>query len=546
VAHLVREDGEEDVDIAILRADDVVRVRPGERIPVDGRVLDGDSAVDESMLTGEPMPTAKTAGDRVVGGTLNGRGTLRVVAENVGADTVLSHIVALVGHAQTTRAPVQALADRISAVFVPAVLGIAATTFVVWYAVGPEPRLLQALVAFVTVTVIACPCAMGLATPTALVVGMGRGASLGVLVKNGETIERAALVDTVVLDKTGTLTLGHPAVVGVAIADLAGRDEDEVLAIAASVEAFSEHPIATAIRTESRRRGLKVERSTEFAAFPGGGVRGRVRGHVVAIGASRWLAAEGVDEVILRALGDRATDAVATHVIVAIDGQAAALIAVRDRLRAGARSSLDRLRRLGLRPVMLTGDRRGAAHAIAREVGIEEVHAGLSPEGKVASIAHLQRDGHRVLMVGDGINDAPALAQADVGVAVGRGTDVALEAADAALLRVGLDGVSTLVALARRTMRTIHVNLFWAFAYNVLGIPIAAGVLVPMFGVRLSPVFASFAMAMSSVTVVANSLRLKGFREPFASSGNHGNGGSGGHDEQPAPASVATQNARSL
>jgi Cu+-exporting ATPase len=343
---------------------------------------------------------------------------------------------------------------------------------------------------------------------------MGRGASLGVLIKNGETIERAASVDTVVLDKTGTLTVGRPNVVGVVAEDLSGRSEDDILALAASVESFSEHPIATAIRAEARRRGLTVQHAMDFAAVAGGGVRGRVGEHVVAVGASQWLTTDGVDATSARAIEDRATDPVATHVVVAIDGRAVALIAVRDRLRDGARDSLERLAHLGLRAVMLTGDRRQAADAIAREVGIEEVHAGLAPADKVAAIVGLQREGRRVVMVGDGINDAPALAQADVGVAIGRGTDVALEAADAALLRVGLGGVSTLVALARRTMRTIHVNLFWAFAYNVLGIPVAAGVLFPMFGVRLSPVFASFAMAMSSVTVVVNSLRLKGFRVP--------------------------------
>jgi Cu+-exporting ATPase len=514
VAHLVRDGGEHDVDLAALRVGDVVRVRPGERIPVDGHVSLGDSSVDESMLTGEPMPAEKHPGDRVVGGTLNGAGSLQVVAESVGADTVLSHVVALVRHAQTTRAPVQDLADRISAVFVPAVLAVGAVTFVVWAIVGPEPRLLHALVSFVAVTVIACPCAMGLATPTALVVGMGRAASLGVLIKNGETIERAALVDTVALDKTGTLTEGRPTVTDVVVARGSGLDEDGVLSLAASVESFSEHPIAAAVRTEAQRRDLPIEATLDFSAAPSGGVRARVSGRSVAVGASRWLESEGVDAASLRALDERATGRDATQIFVAVDGRAVALIAVRDRLRAGARDSLKRLRRLGLHAVMLTGDRSEAADSIARQAGIDDVRAGLSPADKVAAVARLQKAGHRVLMVGDGINDAPALAQADVGVAVGPAADVALDAADAALLRVGLDGVSTLVALARRTMRTIRANLFWAFAYNVLGIPVAAGVLVPAFGFRLSPVFASFAMAMSSVSVVANSLRLKGFRAP--------------------------------
>jgi Cu+-exporting ATPase len=362
---------------------------------------------------------------------------------------------------------------------------------------------------------------------------MGRGASLGVLIKNGETIERAATVNTVLLDKTGTLTEGRPHVVGIVTADQAGLDADEILVLAASVEAWSEHPIAAAIRNESRERGLSIEPASDFAAIAGGGVRGRSRGHAIAVGTSQWLETEGVDVASLSSLNDRTVDAVATHVLVAKDGKAVALVEIRDRLREGAVDSVERLRRLGLRTVMLTGDRLQAAEAIAREVGIEEVHAALSPADKVAIVADFQRRGHGVLMVGDGINDAPALAQANVGVAVGRGTDVALEAADVALLRVGIEGISTFVALARRTMRTIHVNLFWAFAYNVVGIPIAAGALVPAFGVRVSPVFASFAMAMSSVTVVANSLRLKGFREPARAKRNHGDTlGNVGQDPQ--------------
>jgi Cu+-exporting ATPase len=508
-ARIVRGESEQDVDVAQVRAGDVVVVRPGERIPVDGRVLEGASAVDESMLTGEPMPVEKERGDKVVGGTLNGRGALRFEAERVGEDTVLAQIVRLVRHAQTTRAPVQALADRISAVFVPVVLALALVAACVWLLVGPEPRGLHALVTFVTVTVIACPCAMGLATPTALVVGLGRGASLGVLVKSGEALERAASVDTVVLDKTGTVTEGRPAVAEVVVD---GFSEDTVLLLAASVDAASEHPVATALVAEAKARGLAVGHATSFVAAPGGGARGRVDGRDVAVGTAKWLASIGVDAGAFAEKARAMAAAGATPVHVAIDGRAAALLAVRDRVRPGAREAIARLGAMGLRVVMLTGDKREAAQAVAREVGVDDVRAELTPAGKLEAVDALRAAGRTVAMVGDGINDAPALARADVGIAFGSGTDVAIEAADVALLRAGLDGVPTVLELARRTMRIIRANLFWAFAYNVLGIPIAAGVLYPAFGLVLSPVIAAGAMAMSSVSVVANSLRLKGFR----------------------------------
>jgi Cu+-exporting ATPase len=510
-ARVVREGVEEDIDVAQVRRGDVVAVRPGERVPVDGRVVDGSSAVDEAMLTGEPLPVDKTVGDRVVGGTLNRQGALRFVAERVGEDTVLAQIVALVRHAQSTRAPVQALADRISAVFVPVVLGIALVSAGTWAWLGPEPRLVHALIAFVTVAVIACPCALGLATPTALVVGLGRGAALGVLVKSGDALERAASIDTVVLDKTGTVTEGKPRVSDIACVQ---RDEREVLALAAAVEAGSEHPIGSAILAAARERGLEVTRASGFAAAPGGGARGRVGEREVAVGTARWLASAGIDTAALEARAAAMAASGATPVLVAVDGRAVAVLAVRDRARPGAREAIARLAAMGLRVVMLTGDRREAARALADEVGIGEVRAELSPRDKLDAIDALKSEGRRVAMVGDGINDAPALAHADVGIAVGSGTDVALEAAEVALLRSGLDGVPVVVALARRTMRTIHANLFWAFAYNVLGIPVAAGVLYPVFGLVLSPVFAAAAMALSSVSVVANSLRLKGFHAP--------------------------------
>jgi Cu+-exporting ATPase len=507
-ASVVRDGAEIQVDVAQVRHGDVVRVRPGERVPVDGVVVQGASAVDESMLTGESLPVDKGPGDRVAGGTLNRSGALEVRADRIGEETVLASIVRLVRHAQTTRAPIQALADRVSAVFVPVVVAIALASFLVWLALGPEPRLLHAIVAFVAVAVIACPCAMGLATPTALVVGMGRAASLGALVKSGEALERTSSVDTVALDKTGTLTEGRPVIAEVSLArGGTPLDERTMLMLAAGVEACSEHPLAVAVVEAARERGAEPPRAEGFLSTPGGGARGRVDGHDVLVGSARWLEEQGVDVSTVAT----ASEGGSTALVVAVDGRLVGVLSARDRVRQGAREAVSKLRAMGVRVVLMTGDRKGPAQAVAREVGIDEVLAELTPEGKLEAIDELRRAGRTVAMVGDGVNDAPALARANVGMAMGSGTDVAIETADVVLLRSGIAGVPMVLGLARRTMRTIRENLAWAFGYNTLGIPIAAGVLYPAFGVILPPSFAALAMALSSVSVVVNSLRLKRF-----------------------------------
>jgi P-type Cu+ transporter len=507
--------GETDVPTEHVRAGDTVVVRPGERVPVDGEVVSGESAVDESMLTGESMPVAKRPGDRVIGGTINGTGALRYRATTLGADSVLAQIVKLMRDAQGSRAPIQALADRVSAVFVPVVISIAVATFVAWYvavhasgAPGGEATV-RAFAAAVAVLIIACPCAMGLAVPTAVMVATGKGAELGVLIKGGEALQRAGDVTTVVLDKTGTVTEGRPAVTDVLVAPDGGLVEAELLRLAAAVEASSEHPLASAIVRHARERGLSLAAAESFLSVTGQGATGVVEGRGVLVGNEALLAAWAVDVAPLRGDAERLAGAAKTPVYVAVDGQLAGLVAVADPVKDTSRDAVRRLRGLGLDVVMLTGDNQRTADAVARAAGIERVVAGVLPEGKVAEIARLQAGGQVVAMVGDGVNDAPALARADVGIAVGTGTDVAVEAADVALMRGDLGGVAQAVALSRRTMRTMRQNLFWAFVYNVVGIPVAAGVLYPAFGLLLSPVLASAAMAFSSVSVVANSLRLR-------------------------------------
>ncbi|HEY3498705.1 MAG TPA: copper-translocating P-type ATPase, partial [Polyangiaceae bacterium] len=506
-ARRLREDGsEEDVPLEHVKVGERLRVRPGEKIPVDALVLEGDSHVEEAMLTGEPVPTHKTPGDRVVGGTLNGTGALIVRAEKVGSDTLLARIVALVGEAQRSRAPVQKLADRVSAYFVPAVVGIAVATFAVWLAFGPEPRFGHALVNFVAVLIIACPCALGLATPISIMVATGRAAHLGVLFRDAEAIERLASVDTLVVDKTGTLTEGRPKLVSVVARDVS---ESELLELAASLEQGSEHPIAGAIVAGARERGLSLARVRDFASVTGGGVRGRAGDRQVALGTSGFLGGLGADPAPLLAQAEALRGEGQTVVFVALDGRAAGLLGVADPVKTTTAAALDALRAAGLGVVMLSGDSRTSALAVARKLGIEQVFAELNPSDKAEQVRALQARGRRVAMAGDGINDAPALALADVGIAMGTGTDVAMESAGVTLVKGDLRGIARARELSRATLANIRQNLFFAFVYNALGVPLAAGVLYPAFGWLLSPMFAAAAMSVSSVSVIANALRLR-------------------------------------
>ena len=509
-ARVRRDGGEVDIPIAEVRSGDLVIVRPGERIPVDGVIRNGRGAVDESMLTGESIPVEKSPGDRVIGATINSTGSLEIEATSLGASSVLARIVQLMKDAQGSQAPIQRLADRISAVFVPAVVSIAIVTFAAWMIVPAEPSFASAVTAAVAVLIIACPCAMGLAVPTAVMVASGRGASAGVLIKGGEPLERLASVDTVVFDKTGTLTEGRPVVVDSHVAG----DRGATLGIIAAVEAKSEHPLAKAVvafaadnPANSGHRAI-----SEFHALAGRGVSAKVDGHEVIVGTHALLKESDVDTSAFDTRIAQWTSQARTVVIAAIDGKAAATFAIADTLRPNAKTVVESLKRRGLRVVMLSGDRQATADAIARQAGIDEVIAEVLPDGKVDAITSLQQGGHRVAMIGDGLNDAPALAQADIGMAMASGTDIASEAAAVTLMRSDLAGVEQAIVLARKTMQTMKQNLFWAFVYNVVGIPVAAGVLYPAFGILLSPILASAAMAFSSVSVVSNSLRLKGIR----------------------------------
>jgi Cu+-exporting ATPase len=482
-------------------------VRPGERIPVDGIVTDGASEIDESMLTGEPLPVAKSAGDQVVGGTVNTTGSFRYRATSVGADSVLARIVRLMREAQSSRAPIQRLADTVSAVFVPVVVGIAITTFVAWYFLADTAALPRAIAAAVSVLIIACPCAMGLAVPTAVMVATGRGAELGLLIKGGEILQRAGDVNTVVFDKTGTVTEGTPKVRRVIA--LAPATENDVLRAAASLERHSEHPVATAVVRAASERSLALEPVTGFRSHTGSGVSGKIGNREVAVGNAQLMRE-------LKFSVDGAAHSIDTHLeeggselYVAIGRRLVGVIVVADSLRPSSREAVERLHSMGVDVVLLTGDRRPAAEAIAAQAGIDRVFAEVLPRDKVEQIRQLQATNRVVAMVGDGINDAPALAQSDVGISMPKGTDIAIEASDIALMRSDLRGVPTAISLSRRTMQTMKQNLFWAFVYNVIGIPIAAGALFPVTGLMLSPIIASAAMAFSSVSVVMNSLRLR-------------------------------------
>ena len=508
--------GAQDVDVAIadVRSGDLVVVRPGERIPVDGVIRLGSGAVDESMLTGESIPVEKQPGDRVIGATINTAGALEIEATSLGASSVLARIVTLMKEAQGSQAPIQRLADRISAIFVPVVVSIAITTFALWMILPAEASIASALTAAVAVLIIACPCAMGLAVPTAVMVASGRGASAGVLIKGGEPLERLAGVDTIVFDKTGTLTEGRPSVVD----SLIHGDRGDTLALIAAVEAKSEHPLAKAVvafaADNVSNSPPQGGRSTveNFMAVAGRGVFATVDGHHVIAGTQSLLKESGIDTSPVDAAATKWAADGRTVVFAAIDGKAAAAFAIADTLRANAGTIVQSLKQRGLRIVMLSGDRKATAEAIARQAGVDEVIAEVLPAGKVEAIKSLQSGGRHVAMVGDGLNDAPALAQADIGIAMASGTDIAAEAASVTLMRNDLAGVEQAIVLARKTMRTMKQNLFWAFVYNVVGIPVAAGVLYPAFGILLSPILASAAMAFSSVSVVTNSLRLRGVK----------------------------------
>ncbi len=538
-ARVIEDDTEYEIPVRAVQAGDVVLVRPAERIPVDGEVVEGASAVDESMLTGESAPVEKHAGDHVFGATMNANGMLRVRATAVGADSALARIIRLVEDAQGSKAPIQALADRIASVFVPIVILIALATLVVWWTFGPEPRLTLAILNAVSVLIIACPCALGLATPTAIMVGMGRAARLGVLIRDAEALEVARRIDTVVLDKTGTITEGHPEVTRIALAPDALVDEPTLLRLVASAERGSEHPYAAAMEREADRRGLALDWPLTFRAVPGLGVEASVvidgTTHVLLVGNADFMAQQGIDATTRGGMrlafeADRATTEGETALLVAVDGRPAGMIAVADRVRVTAQDGVAALQVRGVQVVMLTGDGEATARAVARQVGIDQVEANVKPEGKAAIVQQLRTQGRVVAMVGDGINDAPALAAADLGIAIGGGTDVAMETAPVTLMRADLAGVAQAMALSEATMRTMWQNLAWAFGYNVALIPIAAGagyllfsvilqtevpaILHPIFGDQgfLNPIVAAAAMAFSSVSVMTNSLRLRNAR----------------------------------
>ncbi len=511
-ARVVREGKEVEIPVEDVKVGDIVVVRPGERIPVDGVVVEGESAVDESMISGESMPVDKKPGDEVIGATINTTGSFRFRASKVGKDTVLAQIIKMVEDAQTHKPPIARLADVIAGYFVPVVIVIAIVTFIIWYWLGPEPKLTRAMLSFVSVLIIACPCALGLATPTSIMVGTGKGAENGILIRGGEALETAHKLTTIVFDKTGTLTEGKPSVTDVVPAE--GIDEAELLRLAAAVERFSEHPIAKAVLKKVEERGITLPEATGFVALPGRGGKVTLDHREVIVGGIRLVEEMKIDIGHLKDHIARVSDEGKTPVYVIVDGRLLGLVAIADTIKEHAQKTVELLHRMGLEVAMITGDTRRTAQAIARRLGIDRVLAEVLPEDKAEEIKRLQKEGKIVAMVGDGINDAPALAQADVGIAIGTGTDVAMEASDITLIGGDLRGIVTAIALSRATIRNIKQNLFWAFFYNTSLIPVAAGILYPFFGITLNPIFAASAMALSSVSVVTNALRLRWFRPP--------------------------------
>ncbi len=506
-ARVIRNGEEMDIPIAEVGLEETLRVRPGEKIPVDGVVIDGQSFVDESMLTGEPMPVEKTKDASVFGGTLNTKGSFLMSATGIGRDTALARIIDLVRKAQSSKPAIGRLVDKIAAVFVPAVLIIASIAFVLWYFLGPEPSLAYAIVVAMTVMVIACPCALGLATPISIMVGVGRAAENGILIRNGEVLQQGSKLTTVVLDKTGTVTEGNPQLTTIKTAPQ--QDQDEVLAIAASLETGSEHPLALAILNKAKEKQLDFAPADDFSAIPGRGIRASINGQMYSLGNQKLMKQQQIDTQAFQAEAEALAEQGATPIFLASENRLIALMGISDPIRSDSKAAIERLHELGIKTVLLTGDNEKTAKAVARILGIDEVIAEVMPEDKINKIKSLQQQGQIVAMVGDGINDAPALTQADIGIAIGTGADVAVEAADIALMRPSIEGVSKTIGLSVATMKNIRQNLFGAFVYNVIGIPIAAGILYPFFGILLSPIIAATAMSLSSVTVVSNALRLK-------------------------------------
>lgn len=515
-AHVVRDGKTQGVPVEDVVVGDLVLVRPGDKVPVDGIVKDGTSSVDESMITGESMPVEKTPGDEVIGATMNKSGSFHFAATKVGKDTALANIIHMVQEAQGSKAPIQRIVDQVSGYFVPTVMILAILAFVVWYDFGPEPRLIYSIIVLVTTLVIACPCALGLATPTSLTVGIGKGAENGILIRSGDALQTAERITVVVLDKTGTVTKGEPSLTDITV--MPDFDDDRILALAASLEQLSEHPLGQAVVAGASHRGLNLYEASDVQTTPGHGISGMVDGVQVLIGTTKFLTEHNIDTRGLEDISTIFAPQGKTPVLVGVGGSPAGVLAIADTVKPDSKSAIKRFHDMGLKVVMLTGDQQQTAEAIAREVGIDQVFAQVLPEHKAATVKRLQAEGNVVAMVGDGINDAPALVTADVGIAIGSGTDVAIEAADVTLIKGSLHGVATAIEISRATMRNVRQNLVGAFGYNALGIPVAMGLLYPIFGILMSPIIAGAAMAFSSVTVVSNANRLRFFKPKGATS----------------------------